>query len=255
MERIGMPLLVHGEVTDRDVDIFDREAVFIERHLQPLLQRHQGLKVVLEHITTDEAVAFVKGAGPRVAATITPHHLHINRNAMFQGGLRADFYCLPVAKAGTAPPGPAAGGHQRDSSFFLGTDSAPHLRAAKESACGCAGIFNAPYAIESYATVFEQEGVLERLEAFASEAGPRFYGLPPNGDHHHPGARAAHRASPAPPQRCRRPRPWNWCRSMVASCCSGSWRIRRWLPPARGRACPDAPGDGGRHSRRCAGRR
>ena len=180
MERIGMPLLVHGEVTDGDVDIFDREAVFIERHLAPLLDRHQGLKVVLEHITTDEAVAFVETSGPRVAATITPHHLHINRNAMFQGGLRADFYCLPVAKRELHRLALRRAATSGDPSFFLGTDSAPHERAAKQSACGCAGIFNAPYAIESYATVFEQEGVLERLEAFASEFGPRFYGLPPN---------------------------------------------------------------------------
>jgi dihydroorotase len=180
MERIGMPLLIHGEVTDAEIDIFDREAVFIERHLEPLLKRHGGLKVVLEHITTADAAAFVGEAGPNLAATITPHHLHINRNALFRGGLRPDFFCLPVAKRERhrlALRAAATGGNP---SFFLGTDSAPHPRHAKEAACGCAGIFNAPYAIESYALAFEQDGALDRLEAFASEFGPRFYGLPPN---------------------------------------------------------------------------
>jgi dihydroorotase len=180
MERIGMPLLVHGEVTDPEVDIFDREAVFIERHLAPLIGRHPGLRVVLEHITTSEAVAFVRGAGAAVAATITPHHLHINRNAMFQGGLRPDHYCLPVAKRERHRLALRAAATSGEPCFFLGTDSAPHLRAAKESACGCAGIFNAVHAIESYATVFEQEGALEHLEGFASLHGPRFYGMPPN---------------------------------------------------------------------------
>jgi dihydroorotase len=182
MERIGMPLLIHGEVTDPEVDVFDREAVFIERHLAPLLQRHQGLKMVFEHITTSEAVAFVEAGPPNLAATITPHHLQINRNAMFRGGLRPDSYCLPVAKRELhriALRAAATSGHPR---FFLGTDSAPHGRAAKESACGCAGIFNAPHALESYAQVFEQEGALERLENFASVYGPRFYGLPLNDD-------------------------------------------------------------------------
>ena len=180
MERIGMPLLIHGEVTDPAVDIFDREAVFIERQLQPLLQRHPGLKVVLEHITTADAAAFVAEGPANLAATITPHHLHINRNALFQGGLRPDFYCLPVAKRERhrlALRAAAISGHPR---FFLGTDSAPHPRGAKESACGCAGIYNAPYAIESYAEVFSQENALERLEDFASHFGPRFYGLPLN---------------------------------------------------------------------------
>jgi dihydroorotase len=180
MERIGMPLLIHGEVTDAEIDIFDREAVFIERHLAPLLQRHQGLKVVLEHITTAESVAFVRQAGPNLAATITPHHLHINRNAMFQGGLRPDFYCLPVAKRERHRLALRQAATSGEPSFFLGTDSAPHPRAAKESACGCAGIYNAPYALESYAAVFEQEGALDRLEAFASLHGPAFYGLPLN---------------------------------------------------------------------------
>ena len=180
MERIGMPLLIHGEVTDAEIDIFDREAVFIERHLAPLLGRHPGLKVVLEHITTAESVAFVRQAGPNLAATITPHHLHINRNAMFQGGLRPDYYCLPVAKRERHRLALRQAATSGEPCFFLGTDSAPHPRSAKESACGCAGIYNAPYALESYAAVFEQEGALDRLEAFASLYGPAFYGLPLN---------------------------------------------------------------------------
>ena len=180
MERIGLPLLVHGEVTDPAVDIFDREAVFLERHLQPLLARHPGLKVVLEHITTAEAAAFVAESGPQLAATITPHHLHINRNALFAGGLRPDFYCLPIVKRERHRLALRRAATSGDPSFFLGTDSAPHRRQAKEAACGCAGIYNAPYAIESYAAVFEQEGALGQLEAFASEHGPRFYGLPLN---------------------------------------------------------------------------
>jgi dihydroorotase len=180
MERIGMPLLIHGEVTDPAVDIFDREAEFIERHLQPLLQRHAGLKVVLEHITTADAAAFVAEAPANLAATITPHHLHINRNAMFLGGLRPDFYCLPVAKRELHRLALRAAATSGNPKFFLGTDSAPHPRHAKESACGCAGIYNAAHALESYITVFEQENALERFEAFASENGPRFYGLPLN---------------------------------------------------------------------------
>jgi dihydroorotase len=180
METIGMPLLLHGEVTDAEVDIFDREAVFIERHLRPLLARHPGLKVVFEHITTAEAVAFVRDAGPRVAATITPHHLHINRNALFAGGLRPDFYCLPVAKRERHRLALRQAATSGDPRFFLGTDSAPHPRSAKEAACGCAGIFNAPFALESYALTFEEEGALDRLEGFASLHGPRFYGLPLN---------------------------------------------------------------------------
>jgi dihydroorotase len=180
MERIGMPLLIHGEVTDPAVDVFDREAVFIERHLAPLLERHQGLKVVLEHITTSEAVAFVEAGSDRLAATITPHHLQINRNAMFRGGLRPDAYCLPVAKRERHRLALRRAAISANPKFFLGTDSAPHPRRAKESACGCAGIFNAPHALESYAQVFEQEQALERLEGFASVFGPRFYGLPQN---------------------------------------------------------------------------
>jgi dihydroorotase len=180
LERIGMPLLIHGEVTSAEIDIFDREAVFIERHLAPLLQRHPGLKVVLEHITTADAVDFVARASPNLAATITPHHLHINRNAMFAGGLRPDLYCLPVAKRELHRIALRAAATSGNPKFFLGTDSAPHARSAKESACGCAGIFNAPFAIESYAAVFEQENALGKLEGFTSEFGPRFYGLPLN---------------------------------------------------------------------------
>ncbi|TBR39413.1 MULTISPECIES: dihydroorotase [Dyella] len=180
MERIGMPLLIHGEVTDPAVDVFDREAIFIERVLSQIVRDFPGLKVVLEHITTAEAADFVRESRELVAATITPHHLMINRNAMFQGGFCPHAYCLPVAKREKhriALRQAATSGSPR---FFLGTDSAPHPRAAKESACGCAGIFNAPVAMEAYAQVFEEEGVLDRLEAFASEHGPRFYGLPLN---------------------------------------------------------------------------
>jgi dihydroorotase len=183
MERIDMPLLVHGEETDPSVDIFDREAVFIERHLMPLLRRHPALRVVLEHITTEQAVAFVTATGSNLAATITPHHLHINRNAMFRGGLRSDFYCLPVAKRERHRLALRRAATSGDPRFFLGTDSAPHPRSGKETSCGCAGIFNAPHALESYAQVFEEEQALDRLEAFASEFGPRFYGLPPNEGH------------------------------------------------------------------------
>ena len=182
MESIGMPLLIHGEVTDGDVDVFDREAVFIERHLKPLRARYPELRVVFEHITTEQAVDFVGSADRNLAATITPHHLHINRNAMFRGGLRSDFYCLPVAKREChrlALRQAATSGDQR---FFLGTDSAPHARAGKETSCGCAGIFNAPHALESYAEVFDQENALDRLEAFASLNGPAFYNLPANTD-------------------------------------------------------------------------
>jgi dihydroorotase len=180
MQQIGMPLLVHGEVTDSHVDIFDREAVFIDRILTRIIADFPALKVVFEHITTADAVAFVETAGANVAATITPHHLDFNRNAMFQGGIRPHFYCLPVAKREVhrlALRRAATSGSDR---FFLGTDSAPHAVGAKESACGCAGIFNAPFAIESYARTFEEEGALHHLEAFASENGPRFYGLPLN---------------------------------------------------------------------------
>jgi dihydroorotase len=180
MQRIGMPLLIHGEVTDRHIDIFDREAVFIERVLVKLLADFPELKVVFEHITTAEAAAFVESAGSNLAATITPHHLHINRNAMFEGGIRPHFYCLPVAKREPHRLALRKAAVSGSPKFFLGTDSAPHPASDKEAACGCAGIFNSPCALESYATVFEEEGALSRLEAFASENGPRFYGLPLN---------------------------------------------------------------------------
>ena len=180
MESIGMPLLIHGEVTDGDVDVFDREAVFIERHLKPLRARYPELRVVFEHITTEQAVDFVGSADRNLAATITPHHLHINRNAMFRGGLRSDFYCLPVAKRECHRLALRKAATSGDHRFFLGTDSAPHARAGKETSCGCAGIFNAPHALESYAEVFDQENALDRLEAFASLNGPAFYNLPAN---------------------------------------------------------------------------
>ena len=182
MESIGMPLLIHGEVTDGDVDVFDREAVFIERHLKPLRARYPELRVVFEHITTEQAVDFVGSADRNLAATITPHHLHINRNAMFRGGLRSDFYCLPVAKREFHRLALRKAATSGDHRFFLGTDSAPHARAGKETSCGCAGIFNAPHALESYAEVFDQENALDRLEAFASLNGPAFYNLPANTD-------------------------------------------------------------------------
>ncbi|AYJ86394.1 dihydroorotase [Sphingomonas paeninsulae] len=180
MQRIGMPLLVHGEVTDRATDIFDRESVFIDRTLVKLIRDFPALKVVFEHITTAEAVAFVDAAGPQVAATITPHHLMLNRNAMFDGGIRPHAYCLPVIKRERHRLALRNAATSGSSKYFLGTDSAPHAVSAKETACGCAGIFNAPYALESYATVFDEENALNRLEGFASEHGPRFYGLPLN---------------------------------------------------------------------------
>jgi dihydroorotase len=180
MQRIGMPLLIHGEVTDAQVDIFDREAVFIDRVLKPLIADFPALKVVFEHITTAEAVAFVEAGGPNLAATITPHHLVINRNAMFEGGIRPHAYCLPVAKRERHRLALRRAATSGSAKFFLGTDSAPHPAHDKEAACGCAGVFNAPFALESYAQVFDQDGALNRLEAFASENGPRFYGLPLN---------------------------------------------------------------------------
>ncbi len=183
MERIGMPLLIHGEVSDANVDVFDREAVFIERHLDPLLRRFPSLKVVLEHITTIDAIDFVENSKATLAATITPHHLHINRNAMFLGGLRSDFYCLPTAKRETHRIALRKAATSGKPCFFLGTDSAPHTRQFKESSCGCAGIFNAPFALESYLKVFEEEKALDRFEAFASKNGPNFYGLPINDEY------------------------------------------------------------------------
>ncbi len=180
MEEAGLVLCVHGEVTDAEVDVFDREAVFIERHLDWIVRQFPGLKVVLEHVTTREGIAFIEGAGPNVAGTITPQHLHINRNAMLVGGIRPHAYCLPVAKREAHRLALRAAATSGSAKFFLGTDSAPHAREAKESACGCAGIFNAPFALESYLAVFEAEGALDRFETFASLAGPVFYGLPAN---------------------------------------------------------------------------
>jgi dihydroorotase len=180
MEKVGLPLCVHGEVTDHEVDVFDREAVFIERTLEPLVREMPGLRVVFEHITTAEAAQFVGAAGDNVAATITPQHLHINRNAMFAGGIRPHMFCLPVAKRERHRLALRRAATSGSAKFFLGTDSAPHAREAKESACGCAGIFNAPYALESYLAVFEEEKALTQFEGFASEHGPRFYGLPLN---------------------------------------------------------------------------
>ncbi len=180
MQDIGMPLLVHGEVTDGDIDIFDREAVFIERVLEKLIGALPDLKVVFEHITTAQAVQFVDSCGPNIAATITPHHLHINRNAMFTGGMRPHAYCLPVAKREVHRLALRKAATSGSAKYFLGTDSAPHEIHAKLSACGCAGIFNAPYALESYAAVFDEEGALDQLEGFASVHGPQFYGLPLN---------------------------------------------------------------------------
>lgn len=180
MQAIGMVLCVHGEVTDPDIDVFDREAVFIERHLSRIVRDFPALKVVFEHVTTSEAVQFVEGADDTVAATITPQHLHINRNAMLVGGIRPHAYCLPVAKREMHRLALRKAAVSGSAKFFLGTDSAPHARETKESACGCAGIFNAPYALESYLQVFEEEGAPDRFEAFASENGPRFYGLPLN---------------------------------------------------------------------------
>ena len=180
MQAIGMPLLVHGEVTDPAVDVFDREAVFIDRVLASLVREMQALKVVFEHVTTADAVEFVDSSGPTVAATITPQHLHLNRNALFAGGLRPHAYCLPVVKRERHRLALRRAATSGSAKYFLGTDSAPHAQSAKEADCGCAGIFNAPFALESYATVFEEEGALDKLEAFASENGPSFYGLPLN---------------------------------------------------------------------------
>jgi dihydroorotase len=180
MAAVGMPLLVHGEVTDPAVDLFDRERVFLERVLAPLIARVPGLKLVVEHITTAEAVAFVQRAPSCVAATITAHHLLLNRNAIFQGGIRPHLYCLPVLKREPHRQALVRAATSGDARFFLGTDSAPHARYTKEAACGCAGIYTAHAAIELYAEVFEAAGALERLEAFASFHGPDFYGLPRN---------------------------------------------------------------------------
>lgn len=180
MRAVGMPLLVHGEVTDEAIDIFDREPVFIERVLRPLIDQVPGLKIVLEHVTTAEAVNFVRSGPETLAATITPHHLLYNRNAILAGGIRPHFYCLPVLKRERhrlALVEAATSGHPR---FFLGTDSAPHAVGTKECSCGCAGIFSAHAALELYAEVFDRAGALDRLEGFASHHGPDFYRLPRN---------------------------------------------------------------------------
>ncbi len=180
MQAVGMPLLVHGEVTDPSVDVFDREAEFLQRYLGPLLERFTELRVVVEHITTREAAAFVRAAGPRVAATITAHHLLLSRNAMFTGGLRPHTYCLPVLKREVHREALVEAAVSGSPQFFLGTDSAPHARTAKEADCGCAGVYTAHAAIELYAEAFAAAGALDRLEGFASVYGPRFYGLPVN---------------------------------------------------------------------------
>jgi dihydroorotase len=180
MEEIGMPLLVHGEDPDPAIDIFDREAVFMERTLLPLLQRHTALKVVVEHVTTAESIDLVRAHAPRVAATITPHHLVINRTSIFQGGLRPHLYCLPVAKRERHRQALRRAATSGASCFFIGTDTAPHQRTAKESACGCAGVFNGATALQTYIQVFDEENALDCFEAFASVNGAHFYGLKPN---------------------------------------------------------------------------
>lgn len=180
MENHGLPLLVHGEVTDPEVDLFDRERVFVERVLAPLVARHAGLKVVLEHVTTLEAAEFVMSAPPRVAATLTAHHLLLSRNALFAGGVRPHHFCLPVLKREAHRRALLRAATSGDPRFFLGTDSAPHARHTKEAACGCAGIYTAHAGIELYAEVFAASGALERLEGFASRHGAQFYGLPVN---------------------------------------------------------------------------
>jgi len=180
MERVGLPLLVHGEVTDPAIDLFDREKVFIDTVLLPLTQRFPKLKVVMEHITTKDAAEFVAAAPSTVAATITAHHLLYNRNAIFLGGVRPHWYCLPVLKRETHRQALVAAVVSGSPKFFLGTDSAPHAKGAKEAACGCAGCYTAYAAIELYAEAFEQAGALDKLEAFASFNGPDWYGLPRN---------------------------------------------------------------------------
>ncbi|WP_439496493.1 dihydroorotase [Bosea sp. (in: a-proteobacteria)] len=180
MQGVGMPLLIHGEVVDQETDVFDREKAFIDRVLVRLQADFPALRIVLEHITTAEAVDYVQHAEGPIGATITAHHLMINRNAMFAGGIRPHMYCLPVAKREGHRLALRDAATSGDPRFFLGTDSAPHLVRDKESACGCAGIFTAPLALELYAQVFEEERALDRLEAFASLNGARFYGLPPN---------------------------------------------------------------------------
>ncbi len=182
MAEVGLPLLVHGEVTSPDIDVFDREAVFIERHLIPLLKRIPTLQVVLEHITTAEGIDFVRSAPANVGGTLTAHHLLMNRNAMFQGGMRPHHFCLPILKRERHRQSLVDAAISGNPKFFLGTDSAPHARGAKESACGCAGMYTAHAAIELYAQAFEDAGALDKLEGFASHFGADFYGLPRNQD-------------------------------------------------------------------------
>jgi dihydroorotase len=190
MERIGMPLLVHGEATDPAIDVFDREAVFMDKTLLPLLARLPGLKVVIEHVTTAETADIVRAHAPRVAGTITPHHLVINRTSLFQGGLRPHLYCLPVAKRERHRLALRKAATSGAGCFFIGTDTAPHLKTLKEAACGCAGVFVAAVALQTYARVFDEENALDRFEGFASLNGARFYGLAPN-----PGTMTLHRRS------------------------------------------------------------
>jgi len=180
MQEIGMPLLVHGEVVSKDIDIFDREAVFIDRTMDPLLKDMPGLRVVFEHITTKDAADFVEAGGDNIAATITVHHLQINRNDMLVGGIKPHLYCLPVAKRELHRLALRKAAISGSNKFFLGTDTAPHVLSDKESSCGCAGIFNAPHALEHYVQVFDEENALGKFEAFASLNGPAFYGLPVN---------------------------------------------------------------------------
>ena len=182
MQETGLPLLVHAEVTDGDVDVFDREAVFIERHLRPLLERFPALKLVLEHVTTEDGVNFVESTPDTVAATITAHHLLMNRNEMFNGGIRPHHYCLPVLKRERHRAALVRAATSGNRKFFLGTDSAPHARERKETACGCAGIYTAHAALELYAQAFETAGALDKLEGFASQFGADFYQLPRNTD-------------------------------------------------------------------------
>jgi len=182
MQNIGMPLLVHGEVTDNDIDIFDREGIFIDSILKPLVAQMPNLKIVLEHITTKNAVDFVNQANDNVAATITAHHLLFNRNHMLVGGIRPHYFCLPVLKRNTHQQALIEAATSGNKKYFLGTDSAPHAQGAKEAACGCAGSYTAHAAIELYAEVFEQAGALDKLEGFASIHGPNFYQLPVNQD-------------------------------------------------------------------------
>lgn len=182
MQKLGMVLCVHGEVTHGEVDIFDREHIFIDEVLSPLVRRFPDLRIVFEHITTSAAVDFVRASGSNVAATITAHHLLLNRNAIFAGGIRPHHYCLPVLKRETHRRALVAAATSGEAGFFLGTDSAPHARGAKETACGCAGCYTAHAGIELYAEVFDAAGALDRLETFASLNGPAFYRLPPNAE-------------------------------------------------------------------------